>query len=186
MMLYFLRTFQIDLCIWPIAQYINFTFVPPHLRVIYISFVSFIWGTFLAYYKQRFLKDSSDCIDDISASRSNVTAKKSSLGCDKPATVRVLAHSSSESQQFLILSFFLISPSLQTRFCDPRVGSNLTAAIYAHELFDQEIILVTTIFSYPAVILEYLCSRIIMLLSFVATSFLLWFILPAYYFYSIC
>ena len=43
--------FQFDWCIWPPTQYINFTLVPPALRVLYVNVVTVIWDVFLSYIK---------------------------------------------------------------------------------------------------------------------------------------
>lgn len=40
---------------WPIAQTINFWLVKPKNQVIYVSFASLIWTTFLAYMKVNIL-----------------------------------------------------------------------------------------------------------------------------------
>mmetsp|Transcript_33507 Transcript_33507/g.84111 ORF Transcript_33507/g.84111 Transcript_33507/m.84111 type:complete len:192 (+) Transcript_33507:1126-1701(+) len=34
--------------VWPITQWINFTFVPPHLRVLFGNFVGFLWSIYMA------------------------------------------------------------------------------------------------------------------------------------------
>lgn len=43
--------FQIGVCVWPVLQTINFFLVPEHNRVIYVSFCSLIWTSFLSYMK---------------------------------------------------------------------------------------------------------------------------------------
>lgn len=43
---------QVGLCVWPILQTINYTFVPYKNRLIYVSVCSLIWTSFLAYVKQ--------------------------------------------------------------------------------------------------------------------------------------
>ncbi|CAG9806899.1 unnamed protein product [Chironomus riparius] len=47
----FLSIYAIGLVYWPITQTINFGFVKPKNQVIYVSFASLIWTTFLAYVK---------------------------------------------------------------------------------------------------------------------------------------
>lgn len=36
---------------WPILQTINFILIPEHNRVVYVSFCSLIWTSFLAHMK---------------------------------------------------------------------------------------------------------------------------------------
>ncbi|XP_077980222.1 mpv17-like protein [Glandiceps talaboti] len=38
---------------WVPAQLINFMFVPPYLRVVYVGTVSFLWANFLCYVRRR-------------------------------------------------------------------------------------------------------------------------------------
>ncbi|XP_040576112.1 mpv17-like protein 2 [Lepeophtheirus salmonis] len=40
-----------DWCIWPPTQYINFKWVPPHFRVLYVNIVTLIWDVFLSFIK---------------------------------------------------------------------------------------------------------------------------------------
>ncbi|CAL7947484.1 unnamed protein product [Xylocopa violacea] len=49
----FWPTYKIGVCVWPILQTINFFFVPEHNRVVYVSFCSLMWTSFLAYMKTR-------------------------------------------------------------------------------------------------------------------------------------
>ncbi|XP_076441272.1 mpv17-like protein 2 [Babylonia areolata] len=49
----FLTIYMADWCIWPPAQFINFYFFPPHLRVMYVCMVTLVWNTFLSYMKHR-------------------------------------------------------------------------------------------------------------------------------------
>ena len=54
----FVETLTVSYLIWPIAQIINFTFVPLSLRVIYSEVVSLVWSTYLSWVKHR------DCITE--------------------------------------------------------------------------------------------------------------------------
>lgn len=47
----FLPTYKVGVCVWPVLQTINFFFIPEHNRVVYVSFCSLIWTSFLAYMK---------------------------------------------------------------------------------------------------------------------------------------
>lgn len=47
----FLSIYAIGFVYWPIAQTINFAWVKPRNQVIYVSFASLIWTTFLAIMK---------------------------------------------------------------------------------------------------------------------------------------
>ena len=53
----FLTIFLLDLSVWPPAQFINFTFVPPQFRVIYVSGITLVWDTVLSFvkYNERLL-----------------------------------------------------------------------------------------------------------------------------------
>lgn len=49
----FISVYTIGFIYWPIAQTINFGFVKQRNQVIYVSFASLIWTTFLAYMKVK-------------------------------------------------------------------------------------------------------------------------------------
>lgn len=46
-------TYKVGICIWPVIQTINFSLIPEHNRVPFVSICSLLWTTFLAYMKQR-------------------------------------------------------------------------------------------------------------------------------------
>ncbi|XP_059196391.1 mpv17-like protein 2 [Centropristis striata] len=49
----FLELYRTDCCVWPPAQLINFYFVAPRFRVIYVNCVDCLWGVYLSYLKHR-------------------------------------------------------------------------------------------------------------------------------------
>ena len=44
---------QFDWGIWPPTQYINFVYIPPAFRVLYVNFVTVIWDIFLSWVKHK-------------------------------------------------------------------------------------------------------------------------------------
>lgn len=48
----FVSTYKVGVCVWPVLQTINFAFVPEPNRVVFVSFCSLLWTSFLAYMKQ--------------------------------------------------------------------------------------------------------------------------------------
>jgi len=47
----FLKTFVLDCCYWLPVQALNFLFIPPMLRVVYIGVTTFVWLNVLCYIK---------------------------------------------------------------------------------------------------------------------------------------
>ncbi|XP_055914194.1 mpv17-like protein [Eupeodes corollae] len=47
----FWPTFKVGVCVWPIVQTINFSMVPERNRVVFVSIISVMWTTYLAYMK---------------------------------------------------------------------------------------------------------------------------------------
>ncbi|XP_071953369.1 mpv17-like protein 2 isoform X2 [Antedon mediterranea] len=41
--------YLMDWCIWPVAQAINFTFIPSYLRVTYVNFITLGWDAVLSF-----------------------------------------------------------------------------------------------------------------------------------------
>lgn len=52
----FLDTYKVGVVYWPIVQTINFGFVPARNQVIFVSFFSMVWSTFMAYMQHLELK----------------------------------------------------------------------------------------------------------------------------------
>jgi len=48
-----LEVFIVDCSVWPAAQAINFYFLPNHLRLAYVNFVTLCWNVFLSYTKHK-------------------------------------------------------------------------------------------------------------------------------------
>lgn len=55
----FLVLYMVDCAFWPPVQTINFYFLPPQLRVVYVSCAVLVWDVFLAYYKH--MDQEFDC-----------------------------------------------------------------------------------------------------------------------------
>ncbi|EDV91667.1 GH24499 [Drosophila grimshawi] len=55
-----LPTYKVGLCVWPFLQTINFSLVPEHNRIIFVSICSLMWTIFLAYMKMRELDSTPE------------------------------------------------------------------------------------------------------------------------------
>ncbi|XP_055522529.1 mpv17-like protein [Wyeomyia smithii] len=56
-------TYKVGICVWPVIQTINFSLIPEHNRVPFVSICSLLWTTFLAYMKQRNIPNESQVLD---------------------------------------------------------------------------------------------------------------------------
>ncbi|XP_062139168.1 PXMP2/4 family protein 4 [Drosophila sulfurigaster albostrigata] len=55
-----LPTYKVGICVWPFIQTLNFSLVPEHNRVVFVSICSLMWIIFLAYTKTRQLSHDED------------------------------------------------------------------------------------------------------------------------------
>ncbi|OAD58935.1 Mpv17-like protein, partial [Eufriesea mexicana] len=83
----FWPTYKVGVCVWPILQTVNFFLVPEHNRVVYVSFCSLIWTSFLAYMKALEAKKKQN---DIKNDNKLSNAKPSSQAEDKSKKVSVI------------------------------------------------------------------------------------------------
>uniref|UniRef100_A0A0B6YBP3 Mpv17-like protein 2 n=1 Tax=Arion vulgaris TaxID=1028688 RepID=A0A0B6YBP3_9EUPU len=49
----FLKIYMFDWTFWPLAQFVNFRFVPGNLRVVYVSSATLLWNSFLSFVKHE-------------------------------------------------------------------------------------------------------------------------------------
>ncbi|XP_070195464.1 mpv17-like protein 2 [Littorina saxatilis] len=69
----FSTIYMADCCLWPPAQFINFYFLPPRFRLIYISALSLVWNTYLSYIKHEAFDNEEEEEEDPVTVTSDVT-----------------------------------------------------------------------------------------------------------------
>ncbi|XP_005102213.1 mpv17-like protein 2 [Aplysia californica] len=60
----FLHIYMVDWMFWPLAQFVNFRFLPGRFRVLYVSSATLIWNSFLSYMKHRSDDETEEAVEE--------------------------------------------------------------------------------------------------------------------------
>ena len=58
----FWPTFSADCCFWLPVQWVNFTYISPELRVVFIGVATFVWLNVLCFIKSLPVKDFASAV----------------------------------------------------------------------------------------------------------------------------
>eukprot|EP01114_Cavostelium_apophysatum_P008948 TRINITY_DN22019_c0_g1_i1.p1 TRINITY_DN22019_c0_g1~~TRINITY_DN22019_c0_g1_i1.p1 ORF type:complete len:207 (+),score=22.14 TRINITY_DN22019_c0_g1_i1:97-717(+) len=71
------RTLMANYAVWPAANFVNFRFVPPQQRILFVSFIGLFWNCYLSYQVNRVDDVPSTNIIQSDSDRSPVKKEKS-------------------------------------------------------------------------------------------------------------
>lgn len=60
----FVKVYMMDWAVWAPTQFINFYFLPPQVRMVYVSCITLIWDCVLSYLKHTGLQKEDISHDD--------------------------------------------------------------------------------------------------------------------------